>query len=145
MNVANPKCFSQHWSSFQLRRQNTFMMTSSNGNIFRVTGPLCREFGGHRWIPSKRSVTRSFDVFFHLCLNKRLGKQSWGWWFETILRLLWRHCNVLGPLTLFIYQTPKTTYSVDIYDIRVLLACKWRRASWICHVKSRIGLYCIYV
>ena len=27
------------------------MMTSSNGNIFRVTGPLCGEFTGHRWIP----------------------------------------------------------------------------------------------
>ena len=26
------------------------MMTSSNGNIFRVTGPLCGEFIGHRWI-----------------------------------------------------------------------------------------------
>ena len=27
------------------------MMTSSNGYIFRVTGPLCGEFTGHRWIP----------------------------------------------------------------------------------------------
>ena len=27
------------------------MMTSSNGNIFRVTGHLCWEFSGHRWIP----------------------------------------------------------------------------------------------
>ena len=27
-----------------------FMMTSSNGNIFRVTGHLCGEFIGHRWI-----------------------------------------------------------------------------------------------
>ena len=26
-------------------------MTSSNGNIFRVTVPLCGEFTGHRWIP----------------------------------------------------------------------------------------------
>ena len=26
------------------------MMTSSNGNIFHITGPLCREFTGHRWI-----------------------------------------------------------------------------------------------
>ena len=26
------------------------MMTSSNGNIFRVTGPLCGEIAGHRWI-----------------------------------------------------------------------------------------------
>ena len=25
-------------------------MTSSNGNILRVTGPLCGEFTGHRWI-----------------------------------------------------------------------------------------------
>ena len=30
------------------------MMTSSNGNIFRVTGPLCWEFTGHRWIPSTK-------------------------------------------------------------------------------------------
>ena len=28
-----------------------FMMTSSNGNIFRVTGHLFREFTGDRWIP----------------------------------------------------------------------------------------------
>ena len=27
------------------------MMTSSNGNIFHVTGPLCGEFTGHRCIP----------------------------------------------------------------------------------------------
>ena len=27
------------------------MMTSSNGNIFRVTGPLWEDFAGHRWIP----------------------------------------------------------------------------------------------
>ena len=43
--------------------------------------------------PSQRPVTQSFDVFFDLRLNKRLSKQSWGWWFETPLRSLWRHCN----------------------------------------------------
>ena len=26
-------------------------MTSSNGNIFRVTGPLCGELTSHQWIP----------------------------------------------------------------------------------------------
>ena len=31
------------------------MMTSSNGNIFRVTGPLCGEFTGHRWIPQTKA------------------------------------------------------------------------------------------
>ena len=44
--------------------------------------------------PHKRPVTRSVDVFFDLRLNKRLRKQSRGWWFETLLRPLWRHCNV---------------------------------------------------
>ena len=39
--------------------------------------------------PSQRPVTWSFDVFFDLRLNKRLSKQSWGWWFETLSRPLW--------------------------------------------------------
>ena len=69
------------------------MMTSSNGNIFRVTGHLCGEFTGHRCIPAQMPVTRSFHVFFDLRLNKQLSKQSWGWWFETQSRPLWRHCN----------------------------------------------------
>ena len=50
------------------RTMITDMMTSSNGNIFRVMGPLCGEFTGPRWIPpAQRPVTRSFDVFFYLC------------------------------------------------------------------------------
>ena len=70
-------------------------MTSSNGNIFRVTGPLCREFTGPGEFPTQRPVTRSFDVFFDLCLNKRLSKQPWGWWFETLSWSLWRQCNAI--------------------------------------------------
>ena len=31
------------------------MMTSSNGNIFRVTGHLCGEFTGLRWIPRTKA------------------------------------------------------------------------------------------
>ena len=46
--------------------------------------------------PTQRPVTRSFDVFFYLRLNKRLSKQSWGWWLETLSRPLWRHCNENG-------------------------------------------------
>ena len=43
--------------------------------------------------PTQRPVTRSFDVYFDLRLNKRLCKQWWGWWFETLLCPLWRHSN----------------------------------------------------
>ena len=53
-----------------------------------VNSPITGEF------PAQRPVTRSFDVFFDLRLDKRLSKHSWGWWFETPSRPLWRHCNV---------------------------------------------------
>ena len=72
------------------------MMTSSNGNIFRVTGPLCGKFTGPGEFPTQRPVTRSFDVLFDLRLNKRLSKQPWGWWFETLSWSLWHHCNEYG-------------------------------------------------
>ena len=47
--------------------------------------------------PAQRPVTRSFDVFCDLRLNKRLSKQSRGWWFETPSCPLWRHCNRVLP------------------------------------------------
>ena len=78
-----------HWNS------GVYMMTSSNGSIFRVTGPLC---GGNSPVagefPAQRPVTWSFDVFFDLRLNKQLSKHSWGWWFEMPSRPLLRHSNV---------------------------------------------------
>ena len=43
--------------------------------------------------PSQRPVTRSFDIFFDLRLNKRLSKQSRRWWFGTLFHSLWRHCD----------------------------------------------------
>ena len=73
-------------------------MTSSNGNIFRVTGPLCGEFTGPGEFPAQRPVTRSFDVFFDLRPNKRLSKQSWDWWFETPSWSLWRQCNEMSQV-----------------------------------------------
>ena len=41
---------------------NEYMMTSSNGNIFRVTGHLCGEFTVPGEFPAQRPVTRGFDV-----------------------------------------------------------------------------------
>ena len=52
--------------------------------------------------PSQRQVTRSFDVFLELHPNKRLSKESWGWWFETPSSSLWRHCND-EPDVIYIY------------------------------------------
>ena len=67
------------------------MITSSNGNIFRVTVLFAGNSPVTGELPSQKPVTRSFDVSFDIRLNKRLSKQSSGWWFETPSRSLWRH------------------------------------------------------
>ena len=55
--------------------------------------PFVRGIHRSRWIPRTKATARSFDVFFDLRLNKRLRKQPWGWWFETLSWSLWRHRN----------------------------------------------------
>ena len=71
------------------------VMTSSNGNTFRVTGHLCGEFTGPRWIPrTHKGRWRGAFMLFDLRLNKRSSKQWWNWWFETPSHPLWRHCYV---------------------------------------------------
>ena len=89
-------------------------------NIYKRKGGLCNNSHTHTWwrhqmetfsallaicagnspvpgeFPTQRPVTRSFDVFFDLRLNKRLSKQWWGWWFEKLSRPLWRHRNYCG-------------------------------------------------
>ena len=68
-------------------------MTSSNGNIFRLTGLLCGDLTGPGEFPAHKPVTRNFDVFFDLRPNKRLSKQPWGRWFETTSWSLRRQCD----------------------------------------------------
>ena len=81
-----------------------FMMASSKGNIFRVTGLLCGEFTEGQWCgPS---------MFSLICaLNKRLSKQSWGWWFETPSCSLWRHCRVVNGCSSNPVRPPLVLYN----------------------------------
>ena len=86
--------------------------------FIRVTGHLCGEFTGPGEFPSQRPVTRSFDVFFDLCLNKQLSKHTWGGWFETPSCPLWRHSDEKG------LQRSKSvgiTYSILRYITTALL------------------------
>ena len=78
--------YSQWWLSSWLRhRMETFsaLLAICAGN-----SPVPGEF------PAQRPVMQDFAVFFDLRLNKRLSKQSWGWWFEMLPRPLWRHSSV---------------------------------------------------
>ena len=78
-----------------------------HGSLFRVTGPLW----GKSTDDLQKQVTRSFDIFFDLRLNRQLSKHSRRRWFETTSRSLWRHCNVfflfllIRPLQLFAHAT----------------------------------------
>ena len=76
----------QQLLSWWRHQMETFsaLLALSAGN-----SPVTGEF------PSRRPVTRSFDVFFDLRLNKRLSESSRRWLFETPSRPLWCHCNVV--------------------------------------------------
>ena len=84
-------CSNSHPSSWWRHRMGAFSMLLA---LCVGNSPVPSEF------PTQRPVTRSFDAFFDLCLNERLSKQSWGWWFEMPLDPLWRHCNALCSFTL---------------------------------------------
>ena len=88
---------------------NHFMMTSSNGIIFGVTGPLCGEFNGHRWIPLTKASDAELHVFFDLRINKRLSKQSRRRWlcrhrmrlFCDIMNKIWKNVILIILVALF--------------------------------------------
>ena len=100
-------------------RRHFHMMTSSNGNIFRVTGHLCGEFTGPRWIPRTKASDAELWCFFHLRLNKRLSKQSQGWWFETQSHPLWRQCNDM-----------QCDQNLCISKTKTLIGICYQRSNW---------------
>ena len=63
-------------------------MTSSNGTIFRVTGPLRGESTGDRWIPLTEASDREL-----WCFLWSAPEQSRRRWFDTPFRSLCRHYN----------------------------------------------------
>ena len=77
---------------------NTLIMTSSNGNFFHVTGLCAGKSPAPGEFPAQRPVTRSFDVSFDLRRNKRLNKQSWGWWFVALFCQLKHQCNARNSI-----------------------------------------------
>ena len=121
-----------------IQRGNT-MMTSSNGDTIHGTGPFVREFFGE--FPAQRPVTQIFDVFFELCLNKRLSEQSWGWWFETPSRSLWRHFNAyICYISMRFGKSKMSSHAVSdliqsTWTLQLLPAIKSKR-GWQCCQKS---------
>ena len=102
-------CSNTHWCSFPNGSVCLELAESAAGEWYSSSISWWRQqmetfpallaiCAGNSQVPgefaAQRPMTRSFDVFFDSRLNKQLSKQSWGWWFETLSRPLWRHCNV---------------------------------------------------
>ena len=83
--------FTEPWIS-QKHHTDQIRMTSSNGNIFGVTGPLWGGSTDHRCIPLTNASDAELWCF--ISLNKRLSKQLRGRWFEIPQRSLWHHYNI---------------------------------------------------
>ena len=60
-HVARCEIFLVMDKNFRFLEQS--MMTSSNGNIFRVTGPLGGKFAGHQWIPHTKASDAELSFF----------------------------------------------------------------------------------
>ena len=88
---------------------------------FSVSLALCaRDSPVTDEFPAQKTVTRSFDVFFDLRLNKRLSKQSWGWRFETPLA----HYDVIVMEFVCVNVTiyPVAQFECHIDNIAMVLA-----------------------
>ena len=80
--------------------------------------------------PHKGQWRGALMFFFYLRLNKRLRKQSWGWWFETPSRPSWHHRN--GKLAIAL---PSTRISQSLIAFESLIHQKlsqkllWRHTN----------------
>ena len=73
--------------------------------------------------PHKGQWRGALIFFFDLRLNKRLSKQSSGWWFETPSRSLRRHCNGLCQLKKMLHIYWYTISIISRYLANTLI--KW--------------------
>ena len=94
------------------------MVTLSNWNIFRVTGLLCGEFTGHRWIPRTKASDAELWCFLRsaLGINGLVNNREAGY--------LRRH---------------RAHYDVIVMKIRSL-----EPASWVLIYLYRLGIWLAY-
>ena len=94
-----------HATISDLHRMETFSTFS---------GPLCREFTRHYWIPLKKGQWRGALMFSFISAGKkRSSNQSRRPWFESPSHPLWRHCNEEYWCELFAMEIPCTGFSFD--------------------------------
>ena len=114
------------------------MMTSSNGTFHALLALCARNPPVRGEFLAQRPVARSFDVFFDLRPNKRLSKHSWGWWFETLSRSLWRHCD--DRYTFYFLPVTASQIVSNVYLLLVWTSCWTNR--WVAEGIRRHDAQC---
>ena len=95
VNGTSPTCLMTYMTSHALRAFVSSMMTAPNGNIYRVTGPLCGEFSGHRWIPLTKNSDAELWYFRRAhydvtVMDDKVTNQMWSLWWLLVTS---RHCH----------------------------------------------------
>ena len=118
------------------------MVTSSNGNIFRVTGHLCWEFTAPRWIPhTKASDAELWYFFICVWINAWINNREAGG-----LRRYRAHYDVTVMWAQFLPSSVKCLSTIPFikrtkiwseinFIPKKTRACKWLM-NWICPGKK---------
>ena len=91
--------------------QRKTMMTSSNGNIFRVIGHLCGEFTGPRWIPRTKVSDAELWCFLCVWINDWVNNRGAG-----DLRRYRAHYDVIVMTTI----TNSETWTICTVEVDVI-------------------------
>ena len=147
------------------------MMTSSNGNIFRVTGHLCGEFTGHRlingWVNNREAADlRRRRTLYDVMTRRSVGKSStfhfrclFLWVISNYHFLTrWRHLRLIWPFAANINQFlsagdkainvqvgMKHCYK-HILQLQIYIMIRVRTKAWVViatylYIKSKLVVY----
>ena len=90
---------------------DVIMMASSYGSIFRVTGPLCGEFTGHRWILLTKASDAELGCFWMpACCTQVLMYSIKNWNSCCVEFIKGKH--------------KKNAFTIHLYQISIL-RCRW--------------------
>ena len=134
--------FLRDWPLTWWRHQMETSWFSALLAICAGNSPVSSEF------PAQRPVTRSFDIFFDLRLNKRLSKQSWDWWFETLSCPLWRHCNEKLYLASAAHLCCQKFHNAKLVlskgHVNINIEVPWQNCRRVCSITYICGLVLCY-
>ena len=146
ISVMKPAVTIMFYILFDMQSNTTFialvhlyiMMTSSNGNIFRVTGPLCGVFAGHRWFAPHNGQWRGALILSLICAwinswvnNRESGDLSLSHYNVTvmvlviILSLLVRHVFIHLNIDR-VYKSPGVKQTISNECATTMIFTKYR-------------------